>query len=251
MAGIDIGTLGYPDDLKDAVWQKKKGILGKAKKTGIGDLLDKAETAFKKIDLVKLDPRANNPKNKEALEKAVKEAKAYYKSNIPPLQEMMTKIIAQCEKVEKENSALLKGAKSGIADVKKAAETYRVRLKSLDLDAAVKEVEARIAKRQDLAKKLLSGSLAKFAAGAKAFLADPTPESWEKNIKQQGRSVSNSVAELEAYNKAFWKEFEKFKGFDLPTLKVDPKDPEFSKVATAYVKAAISQVKNIAAFKPS
>lgn len=249
MAGIHIYSVDYPNDLKDPVWQKKKGVLAKAKKTGIGDLLKSAEKAFGKVDKGKLDPSANNPKTKAELDEAVKAAKSYYAKTIVPLQEMMTKIMAQCDKVSKENSLLLKGAKSGIDDVHKAAETFRVTLKSLDMEPDIKRVEAAIAKRQALAKKFLSDSLTKFAAGAKAFLGDPTPESWESNVKQQGRSVSNSVKELGDYNAKFWKEFEKFKGFDLPTLKLDSKDPDFGKKATILVKAAIGQVKEIAAFK--
>lgn len=95
----------------------------------------------------------------------------------------------------------------------------------------------------------MNDSLKKFVIGAKAFLSDPTPESWDKHIKQAGRSVSNSVKELENYNRVFWKEFQKFEGFDLGRMKIDTKSPDFADITTKKVKAAAAQVKDIASFK--
>ncbi|MCR8724833.1 hypothetical protein [Frigidibacter sp. ROC022] len=250
MAGIKIGYIDYPVELTDKDWQKKKGLIGKMTKTGIGATLKKAQALHGKIDFAKLDPAAENPRNKADLAKGKKAAEAYYKKYVVPFSASLKTVEETAKKAIKQNAKMPKKSLKAMEDIAKIASTLQVTMKSFDLEAAVNEALERIERRQKLAAKYLNDSLKKFVTGAAAFMKDPTPESWLTNIKQQGRSVSNSVKELTDYNARFWKDFEKFKGFDLGTLKLETKDPKFAQKSTAIVKLALAQVKQIAAFKP-
>ncbi len=253
MAGIVPGTfvIKCPPELKDAHWQKKKGKVGKMVKTGLGAELKKLEALLKRVNTSNLDPASTPSKTMEELKAKVEAAKSEYKSSIPPIQKQLKviqKVAAEAE-AKLKKMPLGKDARKAAAAVGKAAEWYSVTCKSLDLEGSIAKVKASIDKKNMLAAKLLKASLAKFITGAKAFLSDPTKSSWESNIKQQGRSVSNSVAQLEPYKKQFWTEFEKFKGFDLDTLKIAD-DDQFADKTTKLVKAAAKQVGAIAKFKP-
>lgn len=252
MAGMAIGYYGHPKILTNSDWQKKKGLIGKAKKTGVGALLDAAEAAHAKIDWAAIDPRTANPANGAALKKAIADAKGIYGKVIPPYEKALTAVANQVDKASNDVKKL-PGSGSiikALDAIKKAAVQQRVLLKSLDLDSAIKEVAERIERRQQLAKVHMQDSIKKFAAGAKAFLSDPQFDRWDSTIKQPGRSVSNSVKELEEYNAKFWKEFQKFDGFDKETIGFDKNDPNVGEEMSKLVKAAAAQVKAIAAFKP-
>ncbi len=252
MAGIRPSELQIkcPAELKNTHWQKAKGKVGKLIKTGLGAELKKLELLLKKIDMAKLDPASNPSRTLEELAKKVVAAKKEYVSKVEPLRKQLGIIQTKASEAEKKMKSTPMGnnAATAAAKVGKAAAIYAVTCKSLDMIGSVEKVKADIAKKNALAEKLLNGSLAKFVAGAKVFLADPSEASWGKNIKQQGRSISNSLAQLQNYRAKFWKGFEKFKGFDTGALKIS-KDPEFAKKSTFIVKKAIEQIKQIAAYK--
>lgn len=251
MAGIDIYSLKYPKALTNADWQKAKGKIGKLTKTGLGDALEKAEAAFKKIDLGVLDPSSNPLKSLEELNDAVDRAKKHYAATVVPFSKELDNVVKAAKDAEAKLKKALGGkdAAKAAADVQKEAEVLRVSCKSLDLERAVEKVKADIQKKNELAAKHLNDSLKKFATGAATFLREPSKQSWEANIKQQGRSVSNSVAQLQAYRAKFWKDFEKFKGFDQNTLGIDAEDEATNAKRAKIVKLAVIQVKAIAAFK--
>jgi len=253
MAGIrpDMFVLKCPPELADAHWQKKKGKVGKMVKTGVGAELKKLTSMLKKVDANALDPASTPSKTMDELRTKVAIAKKEYMAKVVPIKkqcqvirDIATKAEAKLKKVP-----LGKDASKAAAAVSKAADWYSVTCKSLDLDGSIEKVKGDIAKKNMLAAKLLKASLAKYMNGAKKFLSDPTKDSWESNIKQQGRSVSNSVAQLTQYNAQFWSEFEKFKGFDLQTLRIED-DEDFAKKTSALVKAAAKQVVAISKFKP-
>lgn len=251
MAGVKIGYLAYPGILTNKDWQKKKGLIGKMKKTGIGDVLDKAEAVHKKIDWAEMAVSKDNPANMEELKTAIQAVKTYYAKAIVPYEKALTEVADTAEGAIKDVKKMI-GAGSvvkAIEAIVKEAKTQRVTLKSLDLESDIKAMVERIERRQELARVHMNDSLKKFVIGAKAFLSDPTPENWDKHIKQAGRSVSNSVKELENYNRVFWKEFQKFEGFDLGRMNIDTKSPDFADITTKKVKAAAAQVKDIASFK--
>ncbi len=253
MAGVSPYDLldSFSATLTNSDWQKKKGKIGKMKKTGLGPELKKVESLVKKINLAVLDPASNPSKSIEELDKKVALAKAEYQKSVDPLRKQLFVTKSKAEEAAKKLKKMPLGgdaAKAATA-VAKAAGQFALTCKSLDLDTPVAKVKADIQRKSDAAQKFLRGSLQKFAVGAKAFMSDPTEKSWGSNIKQQGRSVSNSVAQIGSYRAKFWKDFEKFKGFDTSTLKI-ANDPEFEKKAKFIVKKAVTQVKAIAAFKP-
>jgi len=242
----------FPKELTDKHWQKKKGLVGKTVKTGLGAELKKIEAMHSKFDSAKLDPAGQSPSNMAALEKEVAAAIAEYKRVVVPMQKQLKVIKATAESAAKTlgKKTLGKDAAKAATAAAKAADFYGVSCKSIDLQSSITEAKEKIAKKNALAKQFLDGSIKKFAIGVKKFLADPTEKSWADNIKQNGRSVSNSVKQLDAYNKKFWREFQKFQGFDVGTLKLAGRD-DFAEVSVEIVKKAMKQVKEIAAFKPS
>jgi len=253
MAGVDAAALSvYPKEITDATWQKKKGLIGKATKTGLGAELQKCEALHKKIDCVKLDVGSNAPKTQDDIDKAIKEAKAHYAAAVEPLRKQLLAAKSTAEEAEKKLKKAVGGAGAAkeAAAIAKGLGNFAVTCKSIDLQASIKAAEERVAKLNKLATDLLNASLKKFLVGAKAFLAgDGSADSWNKLIKQNGRSVSNSIKQLDVYNKKFWSDFVKFQGFDLNTIKLDGDDDTSNEKRKKLVKSAAAQVIAIAKFK--
>ena len=248
MAGVDVSAIvEYPKTLTDADWQKKKGLIGKLKKTGLGAELIEAQALHNKIDAVKLLPQ--NPNTEVEIQAGIKDAKVYYAKIVFPLRMQLSKVDKVATKAADTLKKMTGGgdaSKAALA-VAKAATDFALTCKSLDMDGPIQAMRDLIVKKNMLAAKYLTESIKKFLVGAKVFLADGSKESWGDNIKQQGRSVSNSVKQLENYNKEFWAEFQKFQGFDLGTLKLMGDEDKDTRVKL--VKKALLQVTEIAKFK--
>lgn len=254
MAGVDASVIGtYPKEITDATWQKKKGVIGKATKTGLGDELKKCEALHKKIDWTKLDVTSNSPKTQADIDKATKEAKAHYAAAVEPLRKQLLSAKSKAEDAEKKLKKAVGGGSAAkeAALIAKGLGNFAVTCKSIDLQASIKKAEDRVAKLNALAAKLLNDSLKKFLVGAKAFMAgDGSAKSWNDLMKQNGRSVSNSIKQLDVYNKKFWSDFVKFQGFDLNTMKLDGDDEASKEKRKKVAKAATAQVVAMAKFKP-
>jgi len=252
MAGVPISAIVFSKTLTDADWQKKKGTIAKLKPTGLGAELKKAEVLHKAVNTDNLSPKNDNPQDKAALDKAVTKCKAYFKSTVEPLQKQLRVVETTAKKAEASLKKLpgAGDAAKAAAAIAKDADIFAITCKSLDLEAEIKDVADRIDRRNDLAANLLTDSIKKFLVGAKTYMSEQTAASWGKNVKQQGRSVSNSVKQLDAYNKKFWTEFEKFKGFDIGTLKLTEDSEDHKKKRLELTKAALAQVVEIAKFKP-
>lgn len=251
MAGIDpMALMNYPVVLTDKDWQKKKGLLAKAVKTGLQAELKKGEDLHKKIDTSALLPARHAPKTLADLDLGLKEAKDYYKANVEPLRTQLRVIEATSAKA----SAALAKAKLGDASkaataIGKAADLFAVSCKSIDFEPDYKAGLERIAKLNMLAAKLLKDSIKKFQTSSKAFVGgDHTQEAWDTLVKQNGRSVSNSVKQLANYNAAFWGKFKMFQGFDQATMKLMGDDDLTKKKRLVVVKEAMKQVDAIDAF---
>jgi len=254
MAGLDASAIAaYPKEITDANWQKKKGLIGKTTKTGLGAELLKCEALHKKVDCLKLDVGTNAPKTQADIDTATKDAKAHYAAAVEPLRKqlMAAKTVAETAEVTLKKKIGGKDAAKAAGDVAKALGNFAVTCKSIDLDASIKKAEDRVAKLNDLAAKLLNDSLKKYLVGYAKFKAgDGSVKSWDADIKQNGRSVSNSVKQLALYNAAFWKELVKFQGFDLGTLGMMEDGDKANDERKALAKKAAGQVKVIATFKP-
>lgn len=252
MAGIDaIQLMVYPKELTDADWQKKKELLSKTIKTGLGAELKKGEALHKKIKTNKLEADCNAPKSKDDLDQGIKDAKAYFKSHVEPLIAQLKVVVSTAKATEAAmTKAKHKKSAAAAADIAKSADRFAVACKSVDLEATIKRGQERIDRLNMLAANLLNASIKKFIVSAKLFLAsDGNMQSWEDNIKQNGRSVSNSVRQLDNYNKAFWAKFQKFQGFDLPTLGLHGDEPKTKEARLKLAREAVKQVADIAKFK--
>ncbi len=253
MAGISPYDLldYFSATLTNSDWQKRKGKIGKMKKTGLGPELKKVESLVKKVDIAALDPASAPSNTIEELDKKVASAKVEYKKSVEPLRKQLFTAKSKAEEAAKTLKKMPLGgdAAKAAGAVAKAAGQFALACKSLDLETPAAKVRATIQKKSAVAQNFLRGSLQKFAVGAKAFSSDATEKSWNSNIKQQGRSVSNSVAQIGSYRAKFWKDFQKFQGFDTGALKISG-DPQFETKAKFIVKKALTQVKAISAFKP-
>jgi hypothetical protein len=252
MAGIKaIELSGYPKELTDADWQKKKGLMAKSVKTGLGAELKKGEALHGKIDVSKLEADRNAPKSMDDLEVGIAEAKQYYRDAVQPVIDQMKKIVAEAKSAE---AAMTKGkykdAAAAAAIIAKKADLFSVTCKSVDLEATIKRGTERVDKLNLMAAKLLTDSIKKFLVSTKVFLAsDGGKDSWDENVKQNGRSVSNSVRQLKNYNVVFWKDFQKFDGFDLGTMKLNDDEDKSKEKRLKLCRDAIKQVVEIAKFK--
>jgi len=253
MAGVDASALAaYPKEITDANWQKKKGLIGKAVKTGLGAELIKCENLQKKIDTAKLDAGSSAPKSTEDIDKAVKEAKAHYAAAVEPLRKQLLAAKGTAEEAEKKLKKAVGGgaAAKEAAAIAKALGNFAVTCKSVDLEASIKKAVDRVAMLNKKATDELDKSILKFLTTYKTFKAsDGSKDNWEKLIKQNGRSVSNSVRQLDAYNKKFWGTFKNFQGFDLGTLKLTEDDDKTKAMRLKLAKLAKDQVVEIAKFK--
>jgi hypothetical protein len=102
-----------------------------------------------------------------------------------------------------------------------------------------------------LAAKFLKESIKKFLVSSKTYLnKDGTVTEWDDLVKQNGRSVSNSVKQLANYNTEFWGKFKMLQGFDLVTMKLSGDEPATIKKRAVVLKEAIRQVELIDAFEP-
>jgi len=255
MAGVTaLALLQYPKEITDANWQKKKGVIGKATKTGLGAELKKCVVLHKKISTDLLDVMSNAPKSQDDIDKATKAAKAHYASAVAPFRKQLLVAKAKAEEAEKKLKKKPGGGKAAkeAAIIAKGLGNFAVTCKSIDLQASIKAAQDRVARLSAIAAKQLLPSLKKFITGAKSFLSgDGSAESWNSLIKQNGRSVSNSIRQMDAYKAKFWSDFVKFQGFDLNTIGLSDDDDKSKAKRKKLAKVAASQVIAISKFKPS
>lgn len=253
MAGVDATMLmTYPKEITDKHWQKKKGVIGKATKTGLGAELIKCEKLHKKVNVIKLDVGSSSPKTQDDIDRGTKEAKAHYGSAVAPLRKQLLAAKAKADEAEKKLKKAVggKSAAKEAASISKGLADFALTCKSIDLQASIKAAQERVAKLNAIAAKQLVPSFKKFLKGAQDFLkGDGSADSWNSLMKQNGRSVSNSIKQLDAYNKKFWKDFVKFQGFDLNTMKLAGDDEASNKKRKKVAKLAASQVIEMAKFK--
>ena len=249
---MDIGAIGIlPKELTYASWNKAKGLLGKTKPTGLGGELKKLETLHKKIDQQKLDPASMPVRTREEIVKRTQDAMSHYKATVTPFQKQLQAVSKVAADAEKALKKVPGKADKAAAEISKKASVMAVTCKSLDLKSRVAKLEADMDKKDDIARKQLTPSIKKFLVGYKAYMSsDQTKQDWSDLIKQNGRSISNYVAQLPVYRKEFWKDFEKFKGFDESTLKITEDDEAGKKRRAAILKMVNTQVAAIAKFKP-
>jgi hypothetical protein len=229
--------LTYPATLTKAHWDKKKGLIGKAAgETGVGDAAAKAETAFKAIkwdsfDIIKHSPTASNAetlKHVVALKDAVVgEHGKSVKPTIDALHILANKATKASTDLAK--NKLFKDAGAAAGDIAKAANFFAVALalNGVFFQGVLKEWEtskSNVEKVMHAAKEAnakTSEYLKQLLQGVAKLKVAPHPDVilWDKEVKQQGRNVSNTLKgnpELAKKHLKIWAT--KFQGFDWGTL---------------------------------
>ena len=248
MAGLDVTKIScFPKSLTEADWQKKAGPLAKTDKTGLGPELKKAEALHKKLSPAKLQLPAK-PDTQDELQDALKAVDAYCKATIDPLVKQLGVVEATAKKTQaglaKANGAAAV-AKSA-ADIAKQAKDFAGELDSLDFVRAQMAARAALNKNNAAENKAMDVAVRKFIAGAKKFLEDDSADSWGLHIDAQGRNLSNAVHDNEEYTKKFWPKFQKFKAFDLNSLRLMDNDAKSREKRVMIVKAALLQAVSMA-----
>jgi len=149
MAGVSATALkNYPQTITDASWQKKKGVIGKTIKTGLGAELKKCEAIHKKIDVSKLNVMAASPLRPADVDQAIKLAKEHYSAVVEPFRKQLLAAKSKADEAEKKLKKAPGGGKSAqeAAAIAKALGNFAVTCKSIDLLADIKAAKERVAK---------------------------------------------------------------------------------------------------------
>lgn len=248
MAGLDVSEIGaYPKLLNEADWLKKEGPTGKAAKTGLGDEMKKAEALFKKVVIAKLQlPKA--PDTEDQLDAALKAVNAYYKTVGEPLIKQLRAVEATAKKAQATLTKVNPVAAKSAGEAAKAAANYATDWKNLDFTKAVMIARASLLKDNKAENKAIDESIKKFIAGAKKFLEDGSADAWGLHIQTQGENLTKALRANERYVRKFWKQFAKFKGFNLSSLRLMDNDAQSRERRTTLVKTALVQAVSMSKF---
>lgn len=120
----------YPVALTNANWQKRKGLLAKGTKTGVGEALTALEKAFAKSPFGKLDP---DKMGTETVDKVVFDKKVEsLKKSLAGAHRDLSKFITAADKIV--GKAVVEFAKQNKQDVRKQLEQINAQLKQFDKD---------------------------------------------------------------------------------------------------------------------
>lgn len=243
----------YPKILTNKHWQDKKGLMAKGVKTGLGDELKLAEKLHDKIDIAALTVNLGGAKDLEAVQAAYNATVTEYAKSVEPFMRQLETVIANAKRAETELKAEKhKDAARAAANIKDSADTMLDRCSDLDLESPVKAATDQINQNMKLAVDSLKTVIKEMAEGCTAFITgDGSSASWNSNVLQQGRGLSNSVRQIPAYRNEFWSTLQKLKGFDLDMLGLSNDDAKSVLGRKTVAKIAIGIAKDVKAFKPT
>ncbi len=213
--------LQYPKTLTNKDWQKKKGLVGKATKTGLGSELDSLEKAFGKLDQAKLTAGGYGKLHDDAeVDAALADAKKYYAKTVPPIQDQARKVrdLAQTlEKDFKKSRTIPKSATKAVGEIAAAADHLALGLKSFDAEfATFDEAKAKIKTQIDMSKKKMASDMKNLDKAIddclKVCKKDPEGgyKAWEDNVHQRCRSVNNGLAIVPEWKAAHFGSWQKW-----------------------------------------
>ncbi len=139
-------------------------------------------------------------------------------------------------------------AAKSAGEVAKAAANYATDWKNLEFTKALMIARASLSKGDKAENKAIDESIRKFIAGAKKFLEDDSAASWGLHIQTQGENLTKALHANERYVKKFWKQFAKFKGFNLSSLRLMDNDAQSRERRTAIIKLALVQAVSMSKF---
>ena len=217
----------YPDILRPADWDKKKGALAKtAGETGVGAAMT---NLIKTLDAVKLDALVplTTYKNEAAVDEAIKTAKANASKLVPASQAAYkVRDLAKAAAVKFKKPLIPKSSVDHALAVMSAADHYGIALKSYDplpeFEDARKRVQIKLAAGLKSAKSY-AGKVETNLGQFKNATTVNYP-AWEKYWKEDLRGLNAAIAVVPALkdHAPLWRTMtsEAFRG-DSKTLKVE------------------------------
>jgi hypothetical protein len=211
-------TLDYPAALLATNWDKNKGTVAKiAGETGIGDALKKLKAQHASIDWGLLTANGYGKlHNLAEVDDAEKKAKAYFQAKIVPYQSAARSVRDLANGVAKKfaaNKLIPKSSTAYVSSIAQAADIVAVACKSMDEEAKSFDVyRGKLQQQIDGQQRLIRPNIAKLKSGLAACLKDPTKDSWNKNAKQQCRSINNGVQVNPEWKKQFGAVWVKYDG---------------------------------------
>jgi hypothetical protein len=234
-----------PTALTHAYWNKKKGVIARMKndvETGIGEAADEVKEKFKKIewgvfDIHKTRPAGNGAVALKQLDTRLEDMKAEWTKNIKPAIEAVKVLGTKAKDAAPElTKAKYADAAKGALEIAKEAAAFSLslQLNGSFYEGVLKEFEkvkeAMAGKQEDNAETVGDPKiwLNKVINGLKVLTAVKAPlegddavvwrEEWkrvfEKNVKQNGRSLGNTLKTVPKLAKHLKPWADKFVGFD-------------------------------------
>jgi hypothetical protein len=252
---MGVASIVYPVSLTDKDWQKKKGNIAKlTKKTGIGALLQKIEKDYAAIDDNKLAAAGILPTERDIpnIQKHLKDALAYYTSDIEPIRKDLAKVrdLAKDTAAEWKKSKLIPESSRKAADeLSKAADLFYMKLKSTSPDM-VKTftthqtmIESK-AKLLEMAKKEMLPTIALLKTALKECMANPTKAEMSAaptSVHQRCRSMCNYIRNNPEWKEKFWKTWQPLGDEYHKDIKEGDKEAEQVKAKLAVIVKALAE----------
>jgi hypothetical protein len=247
----------YPKELSNKAWQKEKSVMDKLKsktKTGLGEDLEAAETAWNKINwdaldcttaMKKVDQSAKYRSDKEFdVAKAVAEAEL--KGPVAFARKALLKASGSARDASL-NKEMSKDAVKKAQEISKKLlemETTLHEIKLDDFDAHKKRYQELFAMQM----KGLKTAVDNLEAGLKEVVQNPTKQTWEDKAKQRFRSVGNTLGNFSEQFKEPWKVWVKFDGFQAsnhPELKKGVTPDREKEIIIGLVKEVLPHLKEL------
>jgi hypothetical protein len=215
----------YPETLLKAKWESKKSLAGKVqvKKTGIGDALAAAKTAFDKVNWTTLDLSASpfynmNQYTPDGWDAALKAAKSELASTVVKVSAACDEIASLCDMAEKRfKEKKLKDDEALVKVIAKAASELGAATSRMVVNQQIEETYNDIVKRADItydaALKGKASAFNKALGFIKEMMSDPIATKFNarqtdvrpvtqiigtmQRFAKGGRDVGLSISELD------------------------------------------------------
>jgi hypothetical protein len=205
----------YPKDATNAAWQKQKSVIDKAKKatkvTGLGELLTKAETEYKKIDFALLDvgsapgkhPNPDFFNAPEHFDNAKHVAEEHLLRVVRPARQAMRTAAVEAEKI-RENSDKLYTATTAAAagKVEKALKDREVLLRDITLNDFEEKKQEKMRRGQELAQNfgvMLNEALHEGDLFIHQVKQTPTAVVFNTGIEKASRKLTTQIGNVNKY----------------------------------------------------
>jgi len=211
----------YPKELTNKSWQKEKSIADKLKsktKTGLGEALETAEEAWKKINwesmiadnaMFKVDS-GGKYRGEEEFDFAKGIAQAEVKGAVASARKALMAASAAARDTSA-NKDMSKDAVKKAQELSKGLMDLESKLRDINLDD-FDEKKKRWLQLKDMQMKALKKDIENLEKALIAVAKEPTLDYWNTNVKQKFRSVGNTLGNFNEF-KEEWKTWQPWDGF--------------------------------------